>query len=68
MTCRGAAAQIIFSFSVLAVNPAGIALALAMPVKSWKSSAVLVLVAISLLIPWNVVGTIWQITAALISA
>ena len=29
--------------------------------KGWKSSAVLVLVAISLLIPWNVVGTIWQI-------
>ena len=51
-----------FSFSVLAVEiPLGIALALAMPAKGWKSSAVLVLVAISLLIPWNVVGTIWQI-------
>ena len=32
-----------------------------MPAKGWQSSAVLVLLAISLLIPWNVVGTIWQI-------
>ena len=32
-----------------------------MPAKGWQASAVLVLVAISLLIPWNVVGTIWQI-------
>ena len=54
--------QITFSLSVLLVEiPLGIALALAMPAKGWKSSAVLVLVAISLLIPWNVVGTIWQI-------
>ena len=54
--------QIVFSFSVLLVEiPLGIALALAMPATGWKSSAVLVLVAISLLIPWNVVGTIWQI-------
>ncbi|MGC8074345.1 hypothetical protein ACP3W1_27670, partial [Salmonella enterica] len=34
---------------------------LSMPAKGWKSSAVLVVVALSLLIPWNVVGTIWQI-------
>ena len=54
--------QIGFSLAVLAVEiPLGIALALAMPAKGWKASAVLVLVAISLLIPWNVVGTIWQI-------
>ena len=54
--------QITFSLSVLIVEiPLGICLALAMPAKGWKSSAVLVLVAISLLIPWNVVGTIWQI-------
>jgi glycerol transport system permease protein len=54
--------QIVFSLSVLLVEiPLGIALALAMPAKGWKSSAVLVLVALSLLIPWNVVGTIWQI-------
>jgi hypothetical protein len=54
--------QIAFSFAVLVVEiPLGIALALAMPAKGWHASAVLVLVAISLLIPWNVVGTIWQI-------
>jgi glycerol transport system permease protein len=54
--------QITFSFSVLMVEiPLGIALALSMPAAGWRSSAVLVLVAISLLIPWNVVGTIWQI-------
>ena len=54
--------QLIFSFSVLLVEiPLGILLALAMPADGWKASVVLVLVALSLLIPWNVVGTIWQI-------
>jgi glycerol transport system permease protein len=54
--------QLVFSFAVLAVEiPLGIALALSMPATGWKSSAVLVIVALSLLIPWNVVGTIWQI-------
>ncbi len=54
--------QITFSLAVLAIEiPLGIALALSMPAKGWQSSAVLVLLAISLLIPWNVVGTIWQI-------
>ena len=54
--------QLAYSLSVLAVEiPLGIALALSMPAQGWKSSAVLVVVALSLLIPWNVVGTIWQI-------
>ncbi|MDO9279138.1 MAG: sugar ABC transporter permease [Polaromonas sp.] len=54
--------QLMFSFSVLAVElPLGIMLALAMPSTGWRSSAVLVIVSLSLLIPWNVVGTIWQI-------
>jgi glycerol transport system permease protein len=54
--------QLTFSFSVLAVElPLGILLALAMPAQGWRSSAVLVIVSLSLLIPWNVVGTIWQI-------
>ena len=54
--------QITFSLAVLAVEiPLGILLALSMPAQGWKSSAVLVVVALSLLIPWNVVGTIWQI-------
>ena len=54
--------QLIFSFCVLLVQiPLGIVLALAMPYKGWKSSATLVILAMPLLIPWNVVGTIWQI-------
>jgi glycerol transport system permease protein len=56
--------QIEFSVSVLLIEiPLGIALALSMPVQGWKSSASLVLIALSLLIPWNVVGTIWQLFA-----
>jgi glycerol transport system permease protein len=54
--------QIVFSLAVLLVEvPLGIALALSMPASGWKASAVLVILAMSLLIPWNVVGTIWQI-------
>ncbi|QXL83664.1 carbohydrate ABC transporter permease [Comamonas sp. NLF-1-9] len=54
--------QIRFSLAVLAVEiPLGIVLALSMPEKGWKASVTLVIVALSLLIPWNVVGTIWQI-------
>ncbi|WP_026075636.1 carbohydrate ABC transporter permease [Noviherbaspirillum massiliense] len=54
--------QIVFSLSVLAIEiPLGILIALAMPAQGWKASLSLVLVALPLLIPWNVVGTIWQI-------
>ena len=54
--------QLGFSIAVLVVEiPLGILLALSMPATGWKASAVLVIVALSLLIPWNVVGTIWQI-------
>jgi len=54
--------QLTYSMAVLAIEiPLGILLALSMPATGWKSSAVLVIVALSLLIPWNVVGTIWQI-------
>ncbi|MFT0546621.1 carbohydrate ABC transporter permease [Allopusillimonas ginsengisoli] len=54
--------QLGFSLSVLAIEiPLGILLALCMPATGWRASAVLVLIALSLLIPWNVVGTIWQI-------
>jgi glycerol transport system permease protein len=56
--------QLIFSFAVLAIQiPLGIALALAMPARGWGASLSLVLMALPLLIPWNVVGTIWQIFA-----
>ncbi|HYD61730.1 MAG TPA: sugar ABC transporter permease [Noviherbaspirillum sp.] len=54
--------QMIFSLSVLAIQiPLGILIALTMPAQGWKASMSLVLIALPLLIPWNVVGTIWQI-------
>jgi glycerol transport system permease protein len=50
-----------YSFSVLLIEvPLGIAVALMMPSKGRMASLSLILVAIPLLIPWNVVGTIWQ--------
>ncbi|MFT5277551.1 MAG: glycerol transport system permease protein [Glaciecola sp.] len=57
--------QFIFSFSVLAIEiPLGILIALLMPkTPNWKTSLVLILLALPLLIPWNVVGTIWQVFA-----
>ena len=54
--------QIGFSLAVLAIEiPLGILLALSMPASGWRASAVLVVIALSLLIPWNVVGTIWRV-------
>ncbi len=54
--------QFIFSGSVLLIEiPLGIAVALMMPTRGWTASASLILLAIPLLIPWNVIGTIWQV-------
>jgi len=54
--------QFIYSACVLLIEiPLGIAIALTMPTKGRWSSLVLIVMAIPLLIPWNVVGTIWQI-------
>ncbi|AJQ94140.1 carbohydrate ABC transporter permease [Gynuella sunshinyii] len=54
--------QFIYSLAVLAIEvPLGISVALVMPTGGKCSSAALILIAIPLLIPWNVVGTIWQI-------
>jgi glycerol transport system permease protein len=54
--------NILFSAIILAIEvPLGIAVALSMPRSGWKVSATLVLMAMPLLIPWNVVGTIWQV-------
>jgi len=54
--------QFFFSFTILAIQvPLGIGIALLMPKKGWQASAVLILIAMPLLIPWNVVGSIWQI-------
>src|SRR5437899_8923212 len=54
--------QIIFSALILFIEiPLGIAVALALPVRGRLASLCLVLLALPLLLPWNVVGTIWQI-------
>jgi glycerol transport system permease protein len=54
--------QLVFSFSVLAIElPLGLGVSLLMPRRGWAVSASLVVLALPLLIPWNVVGTIWQI-------
>ena len=54
--------QLIFSSCVLIIEiPLGLGLALVMPRKGVAASAALVLLGMPLLIPWNVVGTIWQI-------
>jgi glycerol transport system permease protein len=58
------ARQLLFSGAVLAVEmPLGISIALGMPLQGFSASLCLVLLALPLLIPWNVVGTIWQIFA-----
>jgi glycerol transport system permease protein len=55
--------QFLFSGLVLLIElPLGVAIALAMPRKSgWAASTTLVILALPLLIPWNVIGTIWII-------
>ncbi len=54
--------QLIFSAIILAIEiPLGILVALSMPKRGVWVSVCLVLMALPLLIPWNVVGTIWQV-------
>jgi hypothetical protein len=54
--------QLIFSAVILLIEvPLGVFVALNMPKKGFWASLCLVLMALPLLIPWNVVGTIWQI-------
>ncbi|WP_425403041.1 carbohydrate ABC transporter permease [Hwanghaeella sp.] len=56
--------QMIFTFSILAIEvPMGVAIALAMPRKGPWVPVCLVLMALPLLIPWNVVGAMWNIFA-----
>jgi glycerol transport system permease protein len=56
--------QLIFTFTILAIEiPLGVAIALAMPRRGIWVSVCLVLMALPLLIPWNVVGAIWNIFA-----
>jgi glycerol transport system permease protein len=54
---------LLFSLCLLIEIPLGIAVALSMPRRGLEGSACLVLLALPLLIPWNVVGTIWQVFA-----
>ena len=56
--------QIIFTGTILAIEvPLGLAIALTMPRKGPWVSVCLVLMALPLLIPWNVVGAMWNIFA-----
>jgi glycerol transport system permease protein len=56
--------QVMFSAIILAIEiPLGLAIALAMPRKGPWVSVCLVLMALPLLIPWNVVGSMWNVFA-----
>jgi glycerol transport system permease protein len=56
--------QLLFTFTILLIQvPLGVAIALAMPRRGPWVSVCLVLMALPLLIPWNVVGAIWNIFA-----
>lgn len=56
--------QFIFTATILAIEiPLGVAVALAMPKSGLWASLCLVLMALPLLIPWNVVGAMWNIFA-----
>jgi glycerol transport system permease protein len=53
-----------FSAAALAVEvPLGIAVALCLPRRGWAVGISLVVTALPMLIPWNVVGMMWQIFA-----
>ena len=54
--------NLVFSAIILAIEiPLGVFVALNMPRRGWGVPVCLVLMALPLLIPWNVVGTIWQV-------
>lgn len=56
--------QLIFTAIILVIQiPLGVAIALTMPRKGVWVSVCLVLMALPLLIPWNVVGAMWNILA-----
>jgi len=56
--------QFLFTFLVLIIQiPLGIAIALSMPKEGVGVSVCLVLMSMPLLIPWNVVGAMWNIFA-----
>ncbi len=54
--------QALFTAIILLIEvPLGVFIALNMPKKGFWASFCLIIISIPLLIPWNVVGTIWQI-------
>ena len=56
--------QLFLTGTILAIQiPLGVAIALAMPRSGFWASVCLVLMALPLLIPWNVVGAMWNIYA-----
>jgi glycerol transport system permease protein len=56
--------NLLFSAIILAIEvPLGVAVAMCLPRKGWTVALCLVVMALPLLVPWNVVGTIWQIFA-----
>jgi len=56
--------QLTFTGIILSIEiPLGIAIALTMPTRGFWASVCLVLMALPLLIPWNVVGAMWNIFA-----
>ena len=56
--------QLLFTAIILAIEvPLGVAIALAMPRRGVWASLCLVLMSMPLLIPWNVVGAMWNIFA-----
>jgi glycerol transport system permease protein len=56
--------QFVFTLTILAIQiPLGVIIALSMPKSGFWASVCLVLMALPLLIPWNVVGAMWNIFA-----
>ena len=56
--------QLLFSALVLLIEiPLGILIALALPTRGWSVSLFLIILALPLLIPWNVIGFIWIVFA-----
>lgn len=54
--------QLLFTFTILLIEvPLGVGVALAMPRNGWGVPVCLVLMSLPLLIPWNVVGAMWNI-------
>jgi glycerol transport system permease protein len=54
--------QALFTFTILVIEvPLGVVIALAMPRKGFWVPVCLVLMALPMLIPWNVVGAMWNI-------